>query len=184
MESTTPKSSGSDRLLLWAVAGLTGVVISSGAQPGGPAGGRAALRAPRAVLWGQHTGSLSWPQPQVIAFSPAHPAPLICGCKHICRLCTCTCKCCFGRCQDLGQSSLILWHVASTIHLQSMEVLTAETYCCHRHVGRRGTRWRRRWCWQRTSRCCACWRRASAGATPPPCMRAGTAWTQWRTMRP
>ena len=49
---------GSDRLLLWAVAGLTGVVISSGARPGGP---RAALRAPRAVLWGQHTGSLAWP---------------------------------------------------------------------------------------------------------------------------
>jgi hypothetical protein len=60
------KSSGNDRLLLWAVAGLTGVVISSGAQPGGPAGGRAALRAPRAVLWGQHTGSLAWPHPQVL----------------------------------------------------------------------------------------------------------------------
>ena len=48
---------GQDRLLLWAVAGLTGVVISSAR----PAGGRAALGAPRAVLWAEHTGSLNWP---------------------------------------------------------------------------------------------------------------------------
>lgn len=39
------------RLLLWAVAGLRGVVI------GGRPGSRSAPQ-PRAVLWGQHSGSL------------------------------------------------------------------------------------------------------------------------------
>ena len=39
------------RLLLWAVAGLRGVVI------GGRPGSRSAPQ-PRAVLWGQHNGSL------------------------------------------------------------------------------------------------------------------------------
>ena len=40
-----------ERLLLWAVAGLRGVVI------GGRLGSRSVPQ-PRAVLWGQHSGSL------------------------------------------------------------------------------------------------------------------------------
>jgi len=52
-DDAAPASLCVDRLLLWAVAGLTGVVI------GGGAAGRGA-RAPRAVLWGQHTGTLIW----------------------------------------------------------------------------------------------------------------------------
>ncbi len=40
-----------ERLLLWAVAGLRGVVI------GGRPGSRSASQ-PRAVLWGEHCGSL------------------------------------------------------------------------------------------------------------------------------
>ncbi len=50
-------AASADRLLLWAVAGLTGVVI--GGRPGSSAAGRSA-RVPRAVLWGQHAGSLVW----------------------------------------------------------------------------------------------------------------------------
>lgn len=50
-------AASADRLLLWAVAGLSGVVI--GGRPSSSAAGRGA-RAPRAVLWGQHAGSLVW----------------------------------------------------------------------------------------------------------------------------
>lgn len=49
----TPANMCVDRLLLWAVAGLTGVVIGGGAASRG-------ARAPRAVLWGQHAGTLIW----------------------------------------------------------------------------------------------------------------------------
>ena len=43
-------------MLVWAVDGLTGVVLGSF----GGAGGGKPQRAPRAVLWGQHAGQLSW----------------------------------------------------------------------------------------------------------------------------
>jgi len=46
-----------ERLLLWAVDGLAGVVLSG--RPGTLGGGGA--RTPRAVLWGQHAGALAWP---------------------------------------------------------------------------------------------------------------------------
>ena len=55
------------------MAGLTGVVISS-ARLGGPSGCRAALGAPRAVLWAEHMGSLNWPDGST---SQARTAPAL-----------------------------------------------------------------------------------------------------------
>ncbi|KAK9832599.1 hypothetical protein WJX81_002754 [Elliptochloris bilobata] len=57
-------SSGQERLLLWAVDGLAGVVLSG--RPGTAGGGSGGLRTPRAVLWGQHAGQLAWPPHQVL----------------------------------------------------------------------------------------------------------------------
>ena len=48
----------SDQLLLWAVEGLAGVVING--IPNNVPGTRA-LNTPKAVLWGQHQGTLTWP---------------------------------------------------------------------------------------------------------------------------
>lgn len=55
-------ASAGERLLLWAVDGLAGVVLSG--RPG-TLGGGGGLRTPRAVLWGQHAGQLAWPPPAV-----------------------------------------------------------------------------------------------------------------------
>ena len=46
-----------EKLLVWAVDGLAGVVL--GGMPVGTGRGRP-LRTPRAVLWGQHSGQLTW----------------------------------------------------------------------------------------------------------------------------
>ena len=47
-----------ERLLLWVLDGLAGVVIS--AVPNNVVGSKL-LSSPRAVLWGEHQGLLSWP---------------------------------------------------------------------------------------------------------------------------
>ncbi len=47
-----------ERLLLWVLDGLAGVVIS--AIPNNVVGSKL-LSSPRAVLWGEHEGLLSWP---------------------------------------------------------------------------------------------------------------------------
>ena len=47
-----------ERLLLWVLDGLAGVVIS--AIPNNVVGSKL-LSSPRAVLWGEHLGLLSWP---------------------------------------------------------------------------------------------------------------------------
>ena len=57
-----------EKMLVWAVDGLTGVVLGSF---GGAGGGRP-QRAPRAVLWGQHAGQLSWAGKD-LCLSPPHP---------------------------------------------------------------------------------------------------------------
>ena len=47
-----------ERLLLWAVDGLAGIVLRGPLEPGV---GTRGPRRPRAVLWGQHAGALAWP---------------------------------------------------------------------------------------------------------------------------
>lgn len=60
-----------ERLLLWAVDGLAGVVLSG--RPGSAGGGGGGLRTPRAVLWGQHAGQLAWPPHAVRAAGACTP---------------------------------------------------------------------------------------------------------------
>ncbi len=55
------------------MAGLSGVVI--GSRPGSSAPGRGA-RAPRAVLWGQHAGSLIWHSPGQVSLH-SQPASML-----------------------------------------------------------------------------------------------------------
>lgn len=57
-----------ERLLLWVLDGLAGVVIS--AVPNNVVGSKL-LSSPRAVLWGEHQGLLSWPPSSGGALQPS-----------------------------------------------------------------------------------------------------------------
>ena len=177
-------SSAEERLLLWAVAGLRGVVI------GGQPGSRSAPQ-PRAVLWGEHCGSL-FRQPQACAHTcpkqamKTHPEPLI---RHL-PLQT------FTPTTSVKSEGTTLRKMHCAIRAWAMQHQFPQRLLNALHILITMERCTGRQTWERfstpcqqaspsptTSPCCTLWRpaRTPPGASCPRC--ATFAWTLSRTTR-